>query len=910
MISNYISYFHKCYQADNKEAGVLNFFSSKYEQQLIIKNEEELINNQYPIQFLPEKQAVSCLQTLALFENDKELWYGSFFCLGKRNNFKKQHVSIAAPLFLYKADIEKIEEDYFIKIDPASRQLNIAFCKSLLYTTSFDEFYRAVEPLLDNEPYTNFEFANQFKRIVEEHIENLNFDSDYLLYPKLKNQTYLKKQLQNIEQSEVFTLVTASGIFISSKANNSNSVVNELEFLSEKQEYSKGLQAFFSIKTPEKSIIKNPVKIPLLLNASQERVVQNASKYEKSVIFGPPGTGKTYTINAIAQDYVSKGKSVLIVTKTEQALHVISDKLMSSKIGNFAIKVGGNYYKRTLLAKLKKISNGYYYRHNHKNEARIATKEQDTLFTILKTLEREFIEKTEKEIERIEKLLSDTFIHRTVSKLDIHFIRVFEQIEWRIIEKYFKTLTLFEKKADEALLKNLISTLISYTHTELQKLVTLTNIFQTTEKSLINQQLQALDAKPLTHFLPIWLVKIDEIATCLPLQKDLFDIAIVDEATQCDIASCLPVFQRAKKIVVAGDTNQLRHISFLSKAQMHRFQQQHQIKDAIRFDFRKKSLLDFTLEHTAGGNQIVLLDEHYRSLPDIIRFSNQQFYGEALRVMTQTPLTVDKKAVFLHKIEGHQDENGTNTEEAIHIIKHVQQIITKEQSLHKSLASSIGVLSPFRQQTNYLTKLLKESFDLETIKKHRIKLGTPYHFQGEERDIMLLSMVVSKHSHFASINYLNKEDVFNVAITRARHEQHIFYAIDSKSLQETSLLRTYLRSFEYTPAPLNNSLPEEDTFSKEIQAFLKPFKLTIHVGYTIAGLSIDLLVENNHNYLGIDLIGYPGSFTAAFDIERYRILHRVGIQIVPVSFLSWVYHKEEVKKQLTKMMAPLLKEPK
>ena len=193
------------------------------------------------------------------------------------------------------------------------------------------------------------------------------------------------------------------------------------------------------------------------------------------------------------------------------------------------------------------------------------------------------------------------------------------------------------------MLKKLISNIVFYSNTELQKPSTLKNIIQTEDKSLINKNLQKLDVETLTHFLPVWLVKIDEIASCLPMQKDVFDVAIVDEAAQCDIASCLPIFQRAKKIIVAGDTNQLRHLSFLSEKQMNVFQKEHQITDPIRFNFRKKSLLDFTIENIAKGDQIVLLNEHYRSLPEIIQFSNELFYGSTLRIMTHRPENRNKK---------------------------------------------------------------------------------------------------------------------------------------------------------------------------------------------------------------------------------------------------------------------------
>ena len=65
------------------------------------------------------------------------------------------------------------------------------------------------------------------------------------------------------------------------------------------------------------------------------------------------------------------------------------------------------------------------------------------------------------------------------------------------------------------------------------------------------------------------------------------------------------------------------------------------------------------------------------------------------------------------------------------------------------------------------------------------------------------------------------------------------------------------------------------------------------MGYTIAGLSIDILVEYEGRYIGIDLIGYPGDFQEAFSIERYKILNRVGITVFPLSYISWKYYKAE-----------------
>ena len=136
----------------------------------------------------------------------------------------------------------------------------------------------------------DFYVVSRLKHILEKHISNLHFETDFLLYPKLKNKAFLKTVLKQKKESENFTVVSSSGIFISSRVNNINAVVNELEILKNQADYSQGLHAFFSSGVNEISNHNKNIKIPQLLNSAQERIVRNASKYSKSVIFGPPGT--------------------------------------------------------------------------------------------------------------------------------------------------------------------------------------------------------------------------------------------------------------------------------------------------------------------------------------------------------------------------------------------------------------------------------------------------------------------------------------------------------------------------------------------------------------------------------------------------------------------------------------------
>ena len=148
---------------------------------------------------------------------------------------------------------------------------------------------------------------------------------------------------------------------------------------------------------------------------------------------------------------------------------------------------------------------------------------------------------------------------------------------------------------------------------------------------------------------------------------------MVDEATQCDLASPLPALHRARRAVVTGDPRQLRHVSFLSEARILQLAERHGISpdelDAVHY--RRRSLLDLVTERAASQAQVVLLDEHFRSQPRIIAFSNREFYGDRLKVMTQRPETVRHPSLELRRVPGHRDPRGVNEVEADRLVEEV-----------------------------------------------------------------------------------------------------------------------------------------------------------------------------------------------------------------------------------------------
>ena len=203
---------------------------------------------------------------------------------------------------------------------------------------------------------------------------------------------------------------------------------------------------------------------------------------------------------------------------------------------------------------------------------------------------------------------------------------------------------------------------------------------------------------------------------------------------------------------------------------------------------------------------------------------------------------------------------------------------------------SIGVLSPYRTQAEYLDKTIANQISAGDIEQHNIRVGTPYQFQGEERDIMLLSFSVCENSLNAS-GYLNREDVFNVAITRAKQKQWVFVSVSPEKLHINNLLRQYIESPTQTTSAKETS-ETLDYFQDVVCHHLAKHQITTWKGYTIAGQTMDILCRKHEKFVAIDLIGFPGEWQDFYDTSSYKVFRRAGLTVVPICYADWIENSE------------------
>ena len=412
------------------------------------------------------------------------------------------------------------------------------------------------------------------------------------------------------------------------------------------------------------------------------------------------------------------------------------------------------------------------------------------------------------------------------------------------------------------------------------------------KKNLQNRLLETEDFKPLLEAFPCWCVTTYAVSGSLPMKPGLFDVVIIDEASQCDIASCFPILYRAKKAVVVGDDKQLPHLSFLEKAKEQSFLSQYGINDRyqLMWRFRTNSMFDLANYYSMHP---VLLDEHFRSLPPIINYSNKEFYGNRIKVMRRN----DNSKKVLETIvvpDGKVDFDATrNLPEIEALVKKLHEIVIDNERNNPDNPVSIGIISPFRAQVEQLKISVAKVLSEHMMEKHQIEIGTAHTFQGDEKDIILISWAYANNSFPQSLIFLQKPNLFNVAITRARYQMINFISKDPRELPE-GILRSYLGFVqEYEDRYALSKADDFDEniyknhFEKEVAEAFKEIGHEVTCGVDIAGLSADLLVDNK---FVIECDGVEDKTPCKVtNMKKQAIIERSGLKVSRITKREWSY---------------------
>jgi superfamily I DNA and/or RNA helicase/very-short-patch-repair endonuclease len=341
---------------------------------------------------------------------------------------------------------------------------------------------------------------------------------------------------------------------------------------------------------------------------------------------------------------------------------------------------------------------------------------------------------------------------------------------------------------------------------------------------------------------PCILSGIRDYAEYIPLEKDLFDLIIIDEASQVSIAQALPAIIRGKQLVVLGDDRQFSNVKAHNASNVINSELKQKVQKTFynevinrednfgwmtkvkeNFDI-KKSILKFL---RFIRNYECMLKKHFRCYPEIISYSDEHFYGSSLQYMKirGKPIKEVIKFEFIDHDGKIDDTKNTNELESDFIISQLKEF------QKNNFEQSIGIITPHREQVTLLfDKISDLSISDWLFEKCKLKIMTFDTCQGEERDYIFYSMVATREKdrlNWIFPKYLNpnynsiKQQRLNVGFSRAKETIHF---VLSKNIEEyqyeiKKVLKHYKGQLDNSKEIIIGGTDKNSPMEKEIQKY-------------------------------------------------------------------------------------------
>lgn len=409
--------------------------------------------------------------------------------------------------------------------------------------------------------------------------------------------------------------------------------------------------------------------------------------------------------------------------------------------------------------------------------------------------------------------------------------------------------------------------------------------------------------------LPCWIMPHYRVSESLPAELGLFDLVVIDEASQSTVAA-LPALLRARQVLIVGDDRQVSpDAGFREEARMNLLADRHlggQIADYRAALREEKSLYDLGTVVFAGG--AILLKEHFRCVGPIIEYSKAQFYAHQL-VPLRLPSAserLDPPLIDILVEDGYR-RGKINPPEVDCIVDAIGRIAEDPAMASRS----IGVTTLLGQeQAVAILSAIEQVLGAEVMLRHDIRVGEPAAFQGDERDIMFLSLVAERGS--SGLSGLGFEQRFNVAASRARDRMVLVRSVELEDLRASDKLRRSLIEHFHAPFAAETSLADDRRAKCESPFEREMFDLLVERGYRVdtqvpvGTKRIDMVVEGGNDCrLAIECDGdrYHGPEQWPDDMARQRMLERAGWTVWRCFASRFVRERQAVIDELVAVLA-------
>lgn len=392
---------------------------------------------------------------------------------------------------------------------------------------------------------------------------------------------------------------------------------------------------------------------------------------------------------------------------------------------------------------------------------------------------------------------------------------------------------------------------------------------------------------------PAWIMPIGQALDSFDPANNLFDIVIIDEASQADMTA-LAITYLAKKVIVVGDDKQVSPLSVGAKESTAdglaaSYIEGKGIPNAHLYRARY-SLYEIAQQ----GFSPIMLTEHFRCVPDIIGFSNGLSYGGKIKALRDADAGGLMPALVPFRVESgmRSGKAKINQQEAKAAVAIIRACLEQPEYEDKTF----GVLSLLgEEQADLIRNELLKEMDPAEFEKHEIICGNAAGFQGDERDVMILSMVDSNESE-TPLRFMGtgSDDAYkkryNVAASRAKDQMWLVYSLDPARDLKTGDLRRQLIEYMLDPHAFDTQIEEaqekaESDFELQVCTELSKRGYQYEQQKEVGSYRIDIVVQSDHHNVAIECDGDRWHSTEGqiiADMERQTILERVGWDFIRI----------------------------
>ena len=391
---------------------------------------------------------------------------------------------------------------------------------------------------------------------------------------------------------------------------------------------------------------------------------------------------------------------------------------------------------------------------------------------------------------------------------------------------------------------------------------------------------------------PGWIMPINKALESLDPRTNKFDIVIIDEASQSDVSS-LAILYMGQKLIIVGDDRQVSPMAVGVEDKKISSLQEQYIKDKIpnaHLYTAKTSIYDIA----KTTFQPLMLREHFRCVPEIIGFSNMLSYDGKIRPLRDAGNSVLRPAVINYRVPDGQRLGAakTNPREAETIVALMRACFEQPEYMGKSF----GVISLLGdEQVKLIQQKIEQELTPADIIGRHILCGNSANFQGDERDVIFLSLVDSgtgsgpiRMQNYGIDDAYRKR--YNVAASRARDQLWVVDSLDPANDLQPGDIRKTLIEYSLDPKAVEIAHSEiekaaESPFEVAIATALSDKGFHLVQQWKVGSYRLDIVAVCGKKKAAIECDGerwHSGEEKIREDMERQTILERLGWQFIRI----------------------------